>query len=48
MIRGVYGDNRLYVELAVRAFELWKEHEAKIGQRLYYRDRRALDGGGRR
>jgi glycine/D-amino acid oxidase-like deaminating enzyme len=36
VIRGVYGDNRLYVELAVRAFELWKEHEKKVGQRLYY------------
>jgi glycine/D-amino acid oxidase-like deaminating enzyme len=36
VIRGVYGDNRLYVELAVRAFELWREHEAKIGQRLYH------------
>jgi glycine/D-amino acid oxidase-like deaminating enzyme len=36
VIRGVYGDNRLYVELAVRAFELWKEHETKAGQRLYH------------
>jgi glycine/D-amino acid oxidase-like deaminating enzyme len=36
VIRGVYGDNRLYVELAVRAFELWKEHEKQVGQRLYY------------
>jgi sarcosine oxidase len=36
VIRGVYGDNRLYVELAVRAFELWKEHELKVGQRLYF------------
>jgi sarcosine oxidase len=36
VIRGVYGDNRLYVDLAVRAFELWKEHEKKAGQRLYF------------
>jgi glycine/D-amino acid oxidase-like deaminating enzyme len=35
VIRGVYGD-RVYVDLAVRAFELWKEHEKKDGQRLYY------------
>lgn len=35
VIRGVYRD-RLYVELAARAFELWREHEAKVGQRLYH------------
>ncbi|MGH9313798.1 MAG: FAD-dependent oxidoreductase [Vicinamibacterales bacterium] len=36
VIRGVYGANRIYVELAVRAFELWREHERKAGQRLYH------------
>jgi glycine/D-amino acid oxidase-like deaminating enzyme len=35
VIRGVYA-NRLYVELAVRAFELWREHEKQAGQRLYH------------
>jgi glycine/D-amino acid oxidase-like deaminating enzyme len=37
VIRGVYGANRVYVELAARAFELWRAHEAKVGQRLYHR-----------
>lgn len=36
VIRGVYGANRLYVELAVRAFALWREHERKAGQRLFH------------
>jgi glycine/D-amino acid oxidase-like deaminating enzyme len=35
VIRGVYGANRTYVELASRAFALWREHEQSIGERLY-------------
>jgi sarcosine oxidase len=35
VIRGVYGSNRTYVELASRAFVLWREHEQALGQRLY-------------
>jgi glycine/D-amino acid oxidase-like deaminating enzyme len=35
VIRGVYGSNRTYVELASRAFVLWREHEQAVGQRLY-------------
>jgi glycine/D-amino acid oxidase-like deaminating enzyme len=35
VIRGVYGANRTYVELAARAFPLWREHEASVGERLY-------------
>jgi glycine/D-amino acid oxidase-like deaminating enzyme len=35
VIRGVYGSNRTYVELAGRAFVLWREHEQAVGQRLY-------------
>jgi glycine/D-amino acid oxidase-like deaminating enzyme len=35
VIRGVYGSNATYVELASRAFVLWREHEQTVGQRLY-------------
>jgi glycine/D-amino acid oxidase-like deaminating enzyme len=35
VIRGVYGSSRTYVELASRAFVLWREHEQAVGQRLY-------------
>ncbi len=35
VIRGVYGANPLYVELAARAFALWREHEASVGEKLY-------------
>lgn len=35
VIRGVYGANKTYVELAARAFPLWREHEQSVGERLY-------------
>ncbi len=35
VIRGVYGANPVYVELAARAFALWREHEASVGEKLY-------------
>jgi glycine/D-amino acid oxidase-like deaminating enzyme len=35
VIRGVYGDRRVYTEMAVRAFELWRENEQRWGRRLY-------------
>ncbi len=37
VIRGVYGKDRIYTEMAVRAFRLWHEHEARWKRRLYHR-----------
>jgi sarcosine oxidase len=37
VIRGFYGGERLYVELTLRSFALWWEHEQRCGRRLYYR-----------
>ena len=37
IIRGMYGGDRLYVELTLRSFALWWEHEQRIGRRLYHR-----------
>jgi glycine/D-amino acid oxidase-like deaminating enzyme len=37
VICGVYGGHHVYVELVARAFELWRDHETRIGQRLYRR-----------
>jgi glycine/D-amino acid oxidase-like deaminating enzyme len=37
VIRGIYGGNRRYVELAARSFELWWEQEARWQRRLYHR-----------
>jgi sarcosine oxidase len=37
VIRGIYGGNRRYVELAARSFALWWEHEARWQRRLYHR-----------
>ena len=37
VIRGMYGGERLYVELTVRSFALWWEHEQRCGRRLYHR-----------
>ncbi|MEO8504706.1 MAG: FAD-dependent oxidoreductase [Acidobacteriota bacterium] len=36
VIRGVYAD-RVYVELAARAFELWPEFEKRVGHTIYRR-----------
>jgi glycine/D-amino acid oxidase-like deaminating enzyme len=33
----MYGGERLYVELTVRSFALWWEHEQRCGRRLYHR-----------
>ena len=37
VIRGVYGKERVYTEMAARAFKLWHEHEARWKRRLYHR-----------
>jgi glycine/D-amino acid oxidase-like deaminating enzyme len=37
VIRGVYGSDRIYTEMAARAFTLWREHEARWKQTLYRR-----------
>ncbi|MEO8432338.1 MAG: FAD-dependent oxidoreductase [Acidobacteriota bacterium] len=37
VIRGVYGGQRIYTEMAARAFRLWHDHEAKWKTRLYHR-----------
>jgi glycine/D-amino acid oxidase-like deaminating enzyme len=37
IIRGVYGDDRVYVEWVARAFELWREAEARWGRRFFRR-----------
>ena len=37
IIRGMYGGDRLYVELTLRSFALWWEHEQRCGRRLYHR-----------
>jgi glycine/D-amino acid oxidase-like deaminating enzyme len=36
VIRAVYAD-RIYVEMAARAFELWRDHERRTGLKLYRR-----------
>jgi glycine/D-amino acid oxidase-like deaminating enzyme len=33
----MYGGERLYVELTLRSFALWWEHEQRCGRRLYHR-----------
>jgi glycine/D-amino acid oxidase-like deaminating enzyme len=35
VIRGVYGADRVYTEMAVRALELWRENEQRWGRRFY-------------
>jgi glycine/D-amino acid oxidase-like deaminating enzyme len=37
IIRGMYGGDRTYVELTLRSFALWWEHEQRIGRQLYHR-----------
>ena len=37
VIRGVYGSDRIYTEMAARAFRLWKENETRWNRKLYRR-----------
>ena len=37
VIRGIYGPNRVYIAMVVRALELWKELQARWGSPLYFR-----------
>jgi glycine/D-amino acid oxidase-like deaminating enzyme len=37
VIRGVYGPDRIYVEMVARAFELWQENEKRWNRKLYHR-----------
>jgi glycine/D-amino acid oxidase-like deaminating enzyme len=37
VIRGVYGSDRIYTEMAARAFRLWRENEARWKRKLYRR-----------
>ena len=37
VIRGVYGPDRVYVEMARRSFELWHENETRWKKKLYTR-----------
>lgn len=36
LVRCMYGDKRMYFDLARRALTLWKENEAKFGRQLFY------------
>jgi glycine/D-amino acid oxidase-like deaminating enzyme len=36
VIRSTYGDNQFYFDLNVRALTLWKENQARFGQKLFY------------
>ena len=37
VIRGIYGPDRLYISMVVRALALWKELQARWGTPLYFR-----------
>ena len=37
VIRGTYGADRVYVEMARRAIALWQENETRWGRKLYHR-----------
>jgi monomeric sarcosine oxidase len=37
IIRAIYGPNRQYVQMAVRALELWKENEKRWNRQLFHR-----------
>lgn len=37
VIRATYGPDRIYVEMVVRALQLWREHEARWGRKLFQR-----------
>lgn len=36
VIRGVYGPNRIYIELVARSFKLWKRYQKRWHQQLYF------------
>src|SRR3984885_12939288 len=36
IIRGAYGPERHYTELAARSFVLWKQHEAEWKQKFFF------------
>ena len=36
VIRGVYGPDRVYVEMVARAFDLWRENERRWNRKLYH------------
>lgn len=36
VIRGVYGADRVYVDMVARAFELWRENETRWNRKLYH------------
>src|SRR5687767_382127 len=36
VIRGVYGADRVYVEMVARAFDLWRENERRWKRKLYH------------
>ena len=37
VIRGIYGPDRIYVELVTRSFELWRENERRWNTKLYHK-----------
>src|SRR5215831_14039356 len=37
VIRGIYGQDRIYTRMAARAFRLWKENEERWKRKLYRR-----------
>jgi len=37
VIRAIYGARRIYVEMAARAVQLWRENEARWNRKLYHR-----------
>lgn len=37
VIRGIYGPNRIYISMVVRALALWKELQARWGSPMYFR-----------
>jgi glycine/D-amino acid oxidase-like deaminating enzyme len=37
VIRATYGPDRIYVRMAARSLELWRENEKRWGRRLYHR-----------
>src|SRR5215470_16522207 len=36
VIRGIYGPDRIYVQMVARALILWRENEARWNRKLYY------------
>jgi glycine/D-amino acid oxidase-like deaminating enzyme len=37
VIRAIYGEDRIYVELVARAYQLWREAEERFRTRLYFK-----------